>query len=206
MLTWFTKLDEGDWIIQNASNSSVGCNVIGLAKSMGIKTINIVRREEVVQDLKLLGGDHVLVDSPDIVQKITQLEGIGPIKLGIDAIAGKATNKLAAVLAPGSKIVSYGLLESQFIHLNTALVVMKKLSVHGFYTGHWFQETDSKTRMKVQKSWIDLIGKGELKIPIEQTYSLRAYKEALTHASKFGRKGKILFTGPGYRQEAATYS
>ena len=54
MLTNFRKLSKGDWIIQNASNSAVGKNIIYLSKSLGLKTINLVRRDNVIDELLIL--------------------------------------------------------------------------------------------------------------------------------------------------------
>ena len=105
---------------------------------------------------------------------------------------------VTAALSPGGTIVSYGILESQFIHLNAVILLMKNLSVHGFYTGFWYQKTHPEKQHSLFKKFIELVTQDRLKVPIEKTYSLRSYKEALTHANKSGRKGKIVFTGPGY--------
>jgi hypothetical protein len=37
----------GDWIGQTAANSAMGQYIIKLAKLAGVKTLNVVRREEV---------------------------------------------------------------------------------------------------------------------------------------------------------------
>ena len=55
MLNNYVKVKQGDFIIQNASNSSVGNYVIQLAKLYNIKTINLVRRKEVISTLKDYG-------------------------------------------------------------------------------------------------------------------------------------------------------
>ena len=51
MLNSFTDLEEGQWIVQSAANSAVGGYVIQLAKQRGIKTVNVVRREGLAEDL-----------------------------------------------------------------------------------------------------------------------------------------------------------
>jgi len=43
MLKDFVNLSPGDWVIQNGANSGVGQAAIQIAKSMGVKTVNIVR-------------------------------------------------------------------------------------------------------------------------------------------------------------------
>ncbi len=51
MLTQLMDLPKGAWIIQNAANSGVGTCVIQIAKLLGLRTINLVRREEPMAQL-----------------------------------------------------------------------------------------------------------------------------------------------------------
>lgn len=43
MLRDFVDLEEGEWVVQNGANSAVGQAVVQIAKSMGVKTVNLVR-------------------------------------------------------------------------------------------------------------------------------------------------------------------
>ena len=54
------KVPQGEWLLQTAANSALGKMTIKLAKHDGIKTINVVRRREVMAELQALGGDVVL--------------------------------------------------------------------------------------------------------------------------------------------------
>src|SRR5712672_2533481 len=65
LLEEFVPLKPGDWIVQNAANSGVGRAVIVFAKQMGVRTINIVRRSELVHELKEIGADIVLLARPN---------------------------------------------------------------------------------------------------------------------------------------------
>ncbi len=65
LLEEFVSLKRGDWIVQNASNSGVGRSVIAFAKQKGVRTINIVRRPELIQELKDIGADVVLLAGRD---------------------------------------------------------------------------------------------------------------------------------------------
>ena len=66
MLLDFVTLKPGDWLVQNGSNSGVGQAVIQIAKTMGVKTVNIVRDRADVDLLKAkltaMGGDLVLTE------------------------------------------------------------------------------------------------------------------------------------------------
>jgi NADPH:quinone reductase-like Zn-dependent oxidoreductase len=63
MLKDFVKLNKGDIVIQNGANSAVGQAVIEIAHALGLKTVNIVRNREGIDDLKVelleLGADIV---------------------------------------------------------------------------------------------------------------------------------------------------
>ena len=64
MLESFVSLEKGDWVVQSAANSAVGGYLIQLAKQRGVKTINVVRRDGLADDLKSKGADVVLIDAP----------------------------------------------------------------------------------------------------------------------------------------------
>jgi trans-2-enoyl-CoA reductase len=51
MLHDFVALKPGDWVIQNAANSAVGRCVIQLARQLGLRTVNLVRRETLFPEL-----------------------------------------------------------------------------------------------------------------------------------------------------------
>jgi D-arabinose 1-dehydrogenase-like Zn-dependent alcohol dehydrogenase len=48
LLSEYVDLQPGEWVVQNAANSGVGRWVIAFAKTRGLKTVNIVRRPELV--------------------------------------------------------------------------------------------------------------------------------------------------------------
>ena len=64
ILTEFKTLKAGDWVISTAANSAVGRSVIPIAKARGIKTVNIVRTPDLVDEIKAAGGDVVLTGRP----------------------------------------------------------------------------------------------------------------------------------------------
>src|SRR5438105_6308811 len=69
LLSEYVDLKPGEWVVQNAANSGVGRWVIAFAKTRRLKTVNIVRRPELVAQLEAIGGDVVVVDSPDVSER-----------------------------------------------------------------------------------------------------------------------------------------
>src|ERR1700746_395064 len=61
LLNRYVSLMPGDWIGQTAANSAMGQYVIALAKLAGIRTLNVVRREEAAEQVRQWGGDRVVL-------------------------------------------------------------------------------------------------------------------------------------------------
>src|SRR6476660_10637295 len=78
------SIKSGDWVVQNAANSSVGRWVIAFAKARGLKTVNIVRPPELVGELETIGGDVVVVDSPDVAQQVKDAVRQVDLRLALD--------------------------------------------------------------------------------------------------------------------------
>jgi trans-2-enoyl-CoA reductase len=108
MLRDFEPLAPGDWVLQNAANSAVGRAVIQIAHATGVRTVNVVRRPELVEELRALGADAVLVDGEDLGPKISSATAGTALRLALNAVGGDSALRLANALAPGGTVVTYG--------------------------------------------------------------------------------------------------
>jgi Alcohol dehydrogenase GroES-like domain len=59
ILSEYMDLKPGDWVVQNGGNSGVGRSLIAIAKLRGVRTISLVRRHELIDELKAAGADLV---------------------------------------------------------------------------------------------------------------------------------------------------
>src|SRR5580704_3161161 len=108
LLTKFVQLARGSWVIQNAANSSVGRATAAIAKSLGLRTVNVVRRDEVVAEMRALGGDVVLLDGPDLSTRVAAETGNASITLALDGIGDTSPMNLMSCLSESGMLVSYG--------------------------------------------------------------------------------------------------
>ena len=197
MLTQYADLQPGDWVVQNAANSGVGHSLIQLAKANGWRTVNVVRREELIAPLTKAGADAVLVDGPDLVQRCRAITGDAPVKLGIDAVAGTATTKLADCLSDGGTVVNYGFLSGDACQMTPTQIVFRGMTLTGFWLAKLL---GSMPRDKIEAQYSKLsklVADGTLNTPVEATYELKDISTALEHAARSGRNGKILLTPNG---------
>jgi NADPH:quinone reductase-like Zn-dependent oxidoreductase len=186
LLSEYVDLKPGDWVVQNSANSGVGRWVIAFAKTRGFKTANIVRRPELVAELKAIGGDVVVVDSPDVSKEIKAAVGQAKLRLALDGVSGPATGVLAATLSPHGTLISYAAMSLSPMSISPLEVIFKPLTIRGFWLGH--PESAAKSAPAVTRA-AEMIASGRVHIPLTATYALSSIKEAVAHAQ---RGGKIL--------------
>jgi len=194
MLKRFVELQPGDWLIQNAANSGVGHAVIQLAGKEGIRTINVVRRPWLVDDLKNKGADVVLIDDEDLGAQARSAVGDGKIRLAIDAVAGIGTLRLADALEDNSVVVNYGFLSGNPCQLDPSHLVFKDISLRGFWLAKLMGEMKREELTSLYDSLSNYVSDGTLHTPVEETYALDDVQAAVEHAVREGRGGKILLT------------
>lgn len=192
MLESFADLQRGDWVIQNAANSSVGVSLIQIAKTMKLRTVNIVRRHQLIDHLATFGADVTLVDGPDLPARVVAAIGGSRIKLGIDAIAGDATRRLANCLAHGGTVVNYGLLSGKPCEVDAADVVFRDISLRGFWYSRWFASASTAAVKTLFERLVGMLQAKTLRVPVEASYPIDRLSEALVHAQREGRLGKVV--------------
>ena len=197
MLKKYVKLQPGDWIIQDAANSAVGQYIIRLAKIEGIKTINIVRRKELANDLKEIGADFVIQDSPNMASEVKELTNDSDIKLAIDAVGGDIILRIGDCLAEEATILNYGLLSGKNIEMTSYQTVFKRLVLTGFWLMPWLQKMERQEIFEMYNHLAGLIASKKLHVPIEKTYPLEEIKKAVKHSATYNRSGKIILTPNG---------
>lgn len=132
MLHDFVPLNSGEWVLQNAANSGVGRSVIQIAKAKGWRTINVVRRAELIEELKAAGGDVVLVESADLTKQIAEVVQ-GPIRLALNAVGGESALRLASALARSGTLVTYGAMSRQPLRIPNGLLIFNDIRVRGCF-------------------------------------------------------------------------
>ena len=192
LLSDFASLQPGDWVIQNSANSGVGSYVVQLAKLRGLKTVNIVRRESAVAGVLAQGGDVVLVDGDDLAERVKAATAGAPIKLGIDAVGGKATMRLAGTLAESAVVVNYGALSGEPCSVSPRELVFRDVTLKGFWLARWFRTTPQPQQFALLTELAGLIAAGKLSTPIQASYDVAQIKEAVAAAASGERQGKIL--------------
>ena len=194
LLTEYVTLAPGAWVIQNSANSGVGRALIAIAKSLGLKTVSVVRREDVVAELKAIGSDVVLVDGPDLAKRVAAETDRAPIALAVDGVADTSTTNLLGCLADKGVHVFYSAISGKPLIAPAQPLIFRDISIRGFWLANWFKTATPNKITEMYERLTPLVASGAISSPIAGTYSFGQIAEAVAVASK--NRGKVLFT-PG---------
>jgi NADPH:quinone reductase-like Zn-dependent oxidoreductase len=192
LLTDMVKLPRGSWIIQNAANSGVGRAAIAIAKLLELKTINIVRRQQTVDEMKALGGEVVLVDGSELAKQVAAETGNAPVMLALDGVGGASTMNLMSTLFEGALLVSYGGMSRQPMAVQPGSLIFNKQTLRGFWLLDWYQSAEPEAIKAMFDYLVPIIAAGKISTPVVASYGLDQFREAISKAAESG--GKVLLT------------
>jgi trans-2-enoyl-CoA reductase len=189
----YVDLQKAEWLIQNAANSAAGRAVIQIARELGYKTVNVVRRAELIDELRGEGGDIVLVDGENLRHEVKDATNGAPIRLGLNAVGGDSALRVANCLAPESTLVTYGAMSLQPLKIPNGLLIFKDLRFRGIWINKWYDNATKQERMEAFQRLFEMAKRGLLKTKVEKAYPLGDAKAAVIHAAQGKRSGKIIF-------------
>ena len=193
LLNRYVSLMPGDWIGQTAANSAVGQYIIALAKLAGVKTLNVVRREEAAEQVRQFGGDRVVIQGDNLHKDVEEALDGKKLSLVLDSVGGTPVGELAKSLKNGGSIVVYALQSGEFPVLPPGDLIYRGLSLHGFWLINWIRNAPRTEIQEIYQKLGDLVADGSLSAVVETVYALEQFKEAFDQSLKSNRGGKILF-------------
>src|SRR6202045_1368963 len=170
ILTDFVTLPPGSWVIQNSANSAVGRALIPIAKSVGLKTVNLVRRDDGVAEIKAIGGDVVLVDGPDLAKRVAAETGKAPIALAVDGVGDSATTNLLGCLAGKGVHLFYSTISGKPSVVPATQLIFRDISMRGFWLANWFNRAKADQITEMYDYLAPLVASGAISAPIAGTY------------------------------------
>jgi NADPH:quinone reductase-like Zn-dependent oxidoreductase len=191
------ELKPGDWVIQNVANSAVGRLVIRLARARGLRTVNVVRRESLFDELTALGADACVVDGSGLADAVKARTGGVLARLGIDAVSGQATARLSSCVGDGGVVCNYGSMTGEDPVMPRSALTSGGQTLVGFILGRALAR---RSLEEIRAIYADLgrqVLDGALSAPVEKVYPIEEIQAALAHAQRGERSGKILVAPNG---------
>lgn len=191
LLKKIVDLNEGDWIVQNAGNSAVGLSVIQMAKAFGYKTISQVRREELIEPLKAMGADHVVLEGTDWAKGVSEITRGAPVRLALNSIGGESAIDQIKTLSECGTQVTFGGMVGEKVRFPTRFLIFNDVRLVGFWWDNYARRHGADGVSEVMTEVYAMMVDGRLSLPIETTYPLSEFEVAIQQNSQ-PRLGKVL--------------
>ncbi|KAL1839295.1 hypothetical protein VTJ49DRAFT_1658 [Mycothermus thermophilus] len=202
----------GMWFIQNGANSGVGRAAIQLGRLWGLRSINVVRERETVEEteglkaeLKELGADVVVTEKEFLDRSFgARLKeewtrgGREPVLLGLNCVGGQSASAMVKALGPRGCMVTYGGMSRQSFPFPTGPAIFKRLRFEGFWLTEWGKENPEEKRRMINEI-LDLMRQGKFKqMPVQEVKwdwdtEEQVLKDAIQGTLAGFRSGKGLF-------------
>ena len=192
LLEDYVELVPGDWIVQNAANSGVGRALIQIARQRGIRTLNFVRRAELISELKDLGADEVLVDDDAGVDAARQIVEHNPPRLAANAVGGDSAVRLMDVLAAHGTMVTYGAMSRRSLKVPNKFLIFKDRSLRGLWVTKWFDRASHAEISEVLRPLATMVVEDNLVTAVDAVVPLKEFRRAVQRAQEGGRSGKVV--------------
>jgi NADPH:quinone reductase-like Zn-dependent oxidoreductase len=196
----------GEWLLQTAAGSTVGRLVVQLARHLGIRTINVVRRRAAVDEIRQLGGTEVIcTEDEDLAARVGEIAGDDGVRRAVDCVAGQLGADVFRALAPEGELLVYGALsthrqtdpEALTIPLFARSVIYDAKKVRGFWLFRWVVTTPPEVTAATLAEARKLVTDGVLEIPAGQPIPVERFADALSlaEAPAHGTKPLLVFDG-----------
>lgn len=197
LLSDFVDLKPGDWVVQNAGNSSVGQCVVSLCKELGYRSISVVRSLDVAPMLKERGADLVIEEGSDFHKNMESLTEGGPVRLALNSVGGESAIHLVRSLSPGGTHVTFGAMTGEPVRFPTRSLIFSDVCLRGFWLDHWIQTQNKEKVAEMYDKVFTLIRSGVFNVSVDRVSPLEDTLGVLAHlVARHGRlRGKILLRG-----------
>ena len=155
--------------------------------------MNVVRRAELVEELRSLGGDVVLVDSENLRDEVAAATQRAPLRLALNAVGGENALHVAKCLASDGMMVTYGAMSLEPLCIPNGMLIFKNLRFTGFWVNKWYDGATPRQREETFAPLFEMAKRGFLRTKVEKTYPLSEAKAAIAHASQNKRGGQVVF-------------
>ncbi len=193
LLHGFSPLENGAWIVQNVGNSAVGRCVIQLARDLGIRTISFVRRPELMAELRALGADHVFLDDDTGLTSALEVLGGANAALAFNAVGGDSALRLMKLLRESGSHVTYGAMGRKPVTVPNGLLIFRDIQLRGLWVSRWIEHAPVDELHAVYANLASRVAAGKLAQPVDSTFPLEAFQDALARLDAPDRSGKVLF-------------
>ncbi|KRX05064.1 GroES (chaperonin 10)-like protein [Pseudocohnilembus persalinus] len=184
-------------VVHNVGSSQLGKQMQRYFTDNGVNVINIVRRDQQVQDLQKDGAKYVLNQSEEgFWEKLKKLTLELDARIAFDAIGGEFTSNLVTHLPNDSYIYVYGILSDDlFPKISLTNLLFNGISLNGYWLVREMKNTPQEKVIQLAQKVSSLLST-TFSSTISQKVKYEDFEKGIELYKKNMSNGKILLTSP----------
>lgn len=189
---------QGSYILQTAAASTLGRMLIAVAKHKGLRTVNLVRRDEHIAELKELGGD-VVINSTGLkdgeLKKMVEAEvGDGVVWAALECIGGSLLAEVMRCVRDKGEVLAFGMMDSIIAHVDYTQLMVRGVVLKGFMFFEYLDSLDPAARSKLFEEVLQLMAEGLMLPNNWKSMPLEEVVQAVNDSTLPGKPGKVLLS------------
>jgi NADPH:quinone reductase-like Zn-dependent oxidoreductase len=185
----------GESFVNTAAGGALGKMLIKLAKKQGLKTINLVRQEKQLDELKAIGGNVVLnTTAGDFENEYKAACNKMQPQAILDAVGGSFSDILLQHAPSGCTLIAYASLSRENISISPQPILRDNKTIEGFHLGSWLAKQSLLKKIRLTREAQKEMKAGTINTPIHKRFKLDEINHALESYYNAMSNGKWLLT------------
>ncbi|EFN59884.1 hypothetical protein CHLNCDRAFT_59525 [Chlorella variabilis] len=187
----------GEYLLQTAAGSVLGRQIIQLARHRGIKTINVVRRQELADELKSLGVDEAVVssDGAGLADAVKAATGGSLAYAAIDCVGGDLFAAVAGAVRNAGTVIIYGAMSGLTASFSIPDPLFRGVTIRGYWINNHIGSLSADEKAQVFDAVMQLLADKVITPYAGQRFPLDKVADAIGVATSAARGGKVLLEG-----------
>jgi len=187
------KKEDAKTVITTGASSTVGRMFVRDLKEKGIKSINVVRQDKYIEDLKKEGGYYVLnSEAEGFEEKLKELVEKEKVRVVFDSINGDFTDKILGILPENSTCYVYGSLGGNKYKRTETKEVENGKKIVGIQYLQYVKECQEKGELDKFYEEIHKPLKTIFKTQVQKVFPLDEVFDAIEYYEANRSKGRVL--------------
>jgi NADPH:quinone reductase-like Zn-dependent oxidoreductase len=146
-----------------------------------------------VEELRALGASEVLLDNDDGIAAAKSALGGSKAALAFNAVGGDSALRLMKLLREGGTHITYGAMGRKPVTIPNGLLIFRNIRVRGLWVTRWVENAPMEEVNAVYRNLAERVVSGSIVQPLDKTFPLVGFRDALARLDEPDRSGKILF-------------
>lgn len=186
-------LTDGETVLIHAGAGGVGSAAIQLADRVECTVYATASTADKRSFIREIGGDHAIDYTDTAIDEFAAQQVPEGFDLVLDGVGGSAFKQSVSALAPGGRIVSYGMASGRIPTVAVPRLLFANRSVHGYHLDHAVTHYPERVAA-AQESVLDGFERGELTVFLDELFTPDEAAKAHQRLESRDSTGKIVIS------------